>query len=225
MGDLFRRYVVHNFALKVFSLLAAVALWYAVAREPVAEIGFTVPIEFQHVPENLEIASEKIPEAQIRIRGPQRVAREVAASDIHPVIDLAGSKPGERTYDLSSSGISVPRGVEVVQVVPTQFRMDLDRRATRTVPVRPRVVGNFPGGYHLEQVTCDPAVVTIIGPEKRVAAVDAVTTDPVDATGVVGSLTVPAAVLVEDPLVRVVQPLRVRVTVTTARNRTGGGAP
>ena len=61
MGDLFRRYVLHNFWLKVFSLLAATTLWYAVAREPTSEIAFTVPIEFQHVPENMEIASEKVP--------------------------------------------------------------------------------------------------------------------------------------------------------------------
>ena len=133
MSDLFRRYVLHNFWLKVFSLLAASALWYAVAREPTAEIAFTVPIEFQHVPDNMEIASERVPDAQIRIRGPQRLIREVAASQIHPVIDLSRSKPGERTYDLRHSEISVPQGVEVVQVVPTQFLMELDRRATRMV--------------------------------------------------------------------------------------------
>ena len=225
MGDLFRRYVLHNFWLKVFSLLAATTLWYAVAREPTSEIAFTVPIEFQHVPENMEIASEKVPEAQIRIRGPERLIREVGASAIHPVIDLGGAKTGERTYDLNASAISVPRGVEVVQVVPTQFRMDLDRRATRTVEVRPRVTGSFPAGYRLEKVTCDPAVVTVLGPAKRVSALDAVTTDPVDATGVVGSLTVPAAVFVNDPLVRVVQPVRVLVTITTAKSAAGGNTP
>ena len=225
MGDLFRRYVLHNFWLKAFSLLAATTLWYAVAREPTSEIAFTVPIEFQHVPENMEIASERVPEAQIRVRGPERLIREVAASQIHPVIDLSGGKAGERTYDLNASAISVPRGVEVVQVVPTQFRMDLDRRATRTVEVRPRVTGSFPAGYRLDKVTCDPAAVTVLGPAKRVNALDAVTTDPVDATGVVGSLAVPAAVFVNDPLVRVVQPQRVRVVITTAKNGPGGSAP
>lgn len=225
MSDLFRRYVLHNFWLKVFSLLAATTLWYAVAREPTAEIAFRVPIEFQHVPENMEIASEKVPEAQIRIRGPERLIREVAASQIHPVIDLSGARPGERTYDLNTGEISVPHGVEVVQVVPTQFRMELDQRATRTVEVRPRVTGSFPAGYHLEKVTCEPWAVTVMGPAKRINALDTVTTDPVDATGVVGTLTVPAAVFVNDPLVRVVQPLRVRVTITTARNGAGGGGP
>jgi hypothetical protein len=41
----------------------------------------------------------------------------------------------------------------------------------------------------------------------------------------VGSLSVPAAVFVSDPLVRVVQPVRVRVTIVTAKNGAGGSAP
>ncbi len=223
MGAWFRKYVLHNLGLKVLALLSAIALWYAVAREPVAEIGFSVPIEFQHVPEALEITSEAVPEAQIRVRGPQRIIREVAASDVHPVIDLAGARTGERSYELNAARIGVPRGVQVVQVVPAQFLVSLDRRATRQVQVHPRVTGTLPPGYRLETVTSEPSMITITGPEGRVNAVEEAITDPVDASGVMDRMTTPVSAYVNDPLVRVVGPAQVRVTVTTGKtNGTAG---
>ena len=217
MSDWLRKYVLHNFGLKIVALLSAVALWLAVAREPMAEIGFTVPIEFQHVPDYMEINSETIPQAQIRVRGPQRVIRQVAASDVHPVIDLVGARVGERTYDLNAAEISVPRNVEVVQIIPSQFRMSLDRRESKQVGVQPRVIGTMAPGYRLAEVRSDPPDITIIGPESRVRTIDAATTDPVDATGVVGKLSVTMNAYVNDPLVRVVRPVQVRVTVTTEK--------
>ena len=64
MAEGLRSYVLDNLGLKLFSLLFAVALWLIVARDPIAEVAITVPIEFHHVPENLDINSENIPTAQ-----------------------------------------------------------------------------------------------------------------------------------------------------------------
>src|SRR5438309_2139703 len=66
MADFFRRYVLHNLGLKLLSLVLAVGLWVAVARDPIAEVAVSVPIEFHRIPDNLEILSESIPQALIR---------------------------------------------------------------------------------------------------------------------------------------------------------------
>ncbi|HEY4974299.1 MAG TPA: hypothetical protein VII41_11865, partial [Steroidobacteraceae bacterium] len=73
MKDFFRRHVLHNFGIKLLSLALAVGLWLAVTRDPIAEVAVDVPIEFRNIPENLEINTETVPQAQIRVRGPQRI--------------------------------------------------------------------------------------------------------------------------------------------------------
>ena len=75
----FQRIFVHNFGLKVVSLLLAVGLWMAVARDPIAEIEMRVPIEFHNLPDNLEIDSASFTDAQIRVRGPERVIHRLEA--------------------------------------------------------------------------------------------------------------------------------------------------
>lgn len=225
MNRFFRRYIAHNLGLKILSLLIAVILWAAVTRDPMAEVALNVPIEFHHVPENLEISSEVIPQAQIRIRGPARVVRELAQTDVHPVIDLEGVTPGEKTFDLTTKQIHLPREAEVVQVVPTQLRVSFDRRMTREVEVKPRVTGTFASGYRILSATVDPNRIAIVGPERRVNLIEDAVTDPVDATGVLGTATFSTNVFIADPLVRPVKPGLVRVTVTTEKNLTKPGAP
>jgi len=208
-----QRTFVHNMGLKVVSLLLAIGLWFAVARSPIAEVEMKVPIEFHNLPDNLEIDSASFTEAQIRVRGPERVIHQLQATDVHAGIDLAGVHPGERTFDLTGRQVHVPQDVEVVQIIPGQFQLSFDNRATRVIEVRPRVTGNFASGMRVKELIADPSSVTITGPRHRVEAVEDATTDPVDVTGAMARASFMTQAYVPDPLIQVVHPTPIRVTV------------
>ncbi len=213
MISFFKRYVLHNLGLKVLSLLLATGLWLAIARDPVAEVSIRVPIEFLHVGDNIEISSELIPEAQIRVRGPGRFIRQLRATDVHAELDLRDAKPGERTFDLTAQEIRRPQDVEVVQVVPSQVHLAFDTRLTREVEIHPRVTGTFIAGLQIAKVEVDPERITVTGPRHHVERVESATTDPVDASGTRSRQTFTTNVYVADPLVQVVQPTSIHVTV------------
>jgi len=214
MIDIFKRYVLHNFWLKVLSLLLAGGLWWQISPdEQPAEVALGAPVVFQHVPQHLEISSESIPEAQIRVRGPERVIRQLQPNEVHAEIDLGDAKAGERTFDLTSQQVRHPSDITVVQVVPSQLHLSFDTRLTREIEIHPRVTGNFPDGEQITRVDVDPPRITITGPKHHVEQVDAATTDPLDATGTRGSAVFTTNVYVPDPLVQVVKPISIRVTV------------
>ncbi len=213
MKDFFHRHVLHNFGIKLLALALAVGLWLAVAADPTAEVAVDVPIVFRNIPENLEISSENVPRAQIRVRGPQRAVRRLQPADIYTEIDLSGMKAGEHTFDLTAQQIHQPRELEVVQVVPNQFHLIFDTRLTRQVPVRPRAFGNFAAGYQIGRLEAEPPSITISGPRQRVEAVEAAITDPIDASGIMDRATFVRHAYVSDPLVQVMTPNPVRVTV------------
>lgn len=214
MISFLQRYVLHNFGLKVLSLLVAAGLWFLISQdEEPSEVALRAPIVFQHVPPHLEVSSETIPEAQIRVSGPDRVIRQLQANEIRAEIDLTGAKPEEHTYDLTSQQVRHPRDVRIVQVLPSQVHLAFDTRLTRDVEIHPRVTGNFGSGEQIVKVLADPARVTITGPRHHVEQADAATTDPVDASGTMGSAVFTTNVYVADPLVQVIQPTSVRVTV------------
>jgi len=213
MAGLWRRVFVQNFFLKFISLLMAVGLWLAVARSPIAEVEIKVPIEFRNLPDNLEIDSASFTQAQVRLRGPERAIHRLEPADIRAEVDLSNVQPGERTFDLTARHVHVPQELEVVQIIPGQFRLSFDTRDTRTIEVHPRIIGNFAGGLSVAQVTADPSTVSVTGPRRRVEALEAASTDPVDASGTMTSASFVTQVYVADPLVQVMHPRPIRVTV------------
>lgn len=218
MIGFFKRYVWHNFGLKVLSLLLATGMWFVISRdEQPAEVAVRAPIVFQHVPSQLEISSESIPETQIRVRGPERTLRQLKLNEVQAEIDLDGVKSGERTFDLTSRQVRHPRDVDVVQIVPSQLHLSFDTRFTRQVEVHPRVTGVFATGEQIVKIDADPPRITITGPRHHVEMIDAATTDPIDATGTLGSTVFTTNVYVPDPLIQVEQATSIRVTVVVQK--------
>lgn len=216
--SLLQRIFVHNIGLKFVSLLLAVGLWLAVARDPVAEVEIRVPIEFQNFPNNLEIDSTNSSEVQVRVRGPERLIHRLQPADVHAEIDLASVHAGEQTFDLNGGQVRVPQDLEVVQVNPRNLHASFDNRSTSTVKVQARVTGNFANGMQVEQVIADPPNVVISGPRRRVEAVEAAITDPIDASGTMTRATFVTRAYVPDPLIQVVHPTPIRVTVIMGRS-------
>jgi hypothetical protein len=74
-------------------------------------------------------------------------------------------------------------------------------------------------------VQVDPATAVLIGPRFQLEALQAVTTEPVNVDGADGPVEAQAAVRSPNPLMRVVEPLTVRVVVeiAPARADTRGG--
>jgi YbbR domain-containing protein len=218
MPGLVQRTIGHNIGFKLVSLLLAIGLWMVVARDPIAEVEMKVPIEFHNLPDNLEVDSASFTEAQIRVRGPERVIHRLQTADVRAEIDLASVRPGERTFDLTGRQVHVPQDLEVVQIIPGQFHLSFDNRETRTVEIRPRVTGTFASGMRVAQVIADPPTIMITGPQRRVDAVEDAITDPVDVSGALTRASFVTQAYVLDPLIQVVHPTPIRVTVIMERS-------
>jgi YbbR domain-containing protein len=217
MAGWFERSFVHNFWMKLLSLLLAVGLWMAVARDPIASVEVRVPIEFS-LPDNIVMDSSTFTQAQVLVRGPKRLMHRLEPGDVRADVDLSNVQPGERTFELH---VHVPQDMEVVQIIPSQFHLSFDSRETRAVEVHPRITGTFPSGVKVDKVIADPPTVTVTGPRKRVDALEAASTDPVDARGATTSASFLTQVYLADPLIQVVHPRPIRVTVMM--EATGGG--
>lgn len=220
-----RHFIFDHFFLKLTSLVIAVLMWYGVARDPVAEISFRIPVEFSQPPEGLDYISDVVPQAQVRVRGPARVLRDLTPERIRAAIDLRNAIPGEHTYDLSPDQIRVPHDIEVMQVTPSRLRLTFDHHEVRQVAVKPRVVGTLPPGYRIQSVTAAPATLTINGPARHVNAVDFAMTDAVDATGITGLASFETMAYLPDPLVHLNGTGPIRVIVKTQKTSSKAGVP
>src|SRR5208283_134936 len=113
MREFLRKHVLNDLDLKFLALAIAFGLWWMVGRDPVVESVETAPIEFQHAPDGLVMTSDSEFVARVTVKGPERIVRSLKPGEITAVVDLAGVKAGERTFDLGLRQIHVPRGITV----------------------------------------------------------------------------------------------------------------
>ena len=111
-------------------------------------------------------------------------------------------QPGEQTFTISANNLTLPPGVSLVRVVPSQIRVRLERRITKDVPVEVRFAGPPPAGYRIVHQDVQPSTVRILGPESRLEHIGAVQTDPVDLSSKLANAEFRVPVFLPDGLVR-----------------------
>ena len=210
--------LTRNLGWKLASLLIAVALWIAVAREPELATSLSVPVEFKNMPEDLDFNSAVPEHVQVELRGQSgRLSRD-NLSDVAVVLDLADTHAGERTYTIRNTSLNLPSGVSFYRAIPSQLTLRFEHVISRDVAVKP-LYEHVPQGYIVQSADIQPARVRVRGPEQRVRNMQQVTTDPIDLAGVVGPKEIHTHVNVGDPQVRLESQVTITAKVQVALQR------
>jgi len=211
------RLITHNAGWKLASLAIAVIVWGMVANEPELSTFATVGVEYQNLPDDLEISSDPISSVKLELRGPSGELPGVNDGSLRPevILDMSRVQPGERTFAIGDGNVKLVRGVHLVRAIPAVVRFRFERRAERTVAVTPRFRPR--AGYEVTGFSVTPDSVAIAGPASHVATVEAVSTDQVNVPAQAGSFDYPVNTYLDDPYVRFPGPSRVTVSVTVRK--------
>lgn len=214
MKQLFTR----NLGWKLLSLLIAVALWIAVAREPELATSLSVPVEFKKIPEDLDIGVNAPERVHVEVRGSSGRLTHDNLINVAAVLDLSDAYAGERTYTIHDYNLNLPPGVTFYRAVPSQVTLRFDRLIARDVEVRPNYI-KIPDGYQRVAETVEPAKVRVRGPEGRLKNMREILTDPIDLSAVVGQAQLRTEVNVGDAQVRLETPTPITVQVKLEKRK------
>ncbi|MGE3277456.1 MAG: YbbR-like domain-containing protein [Vicinamibacterales bacterium] len=203
-----------NLGLKFLSVCIAALLWLVVAGERVVERALRVPVEFQNLPASLEIVGHPPETVDVRLRGSSGALSRLAPGDASAILDLRTARPGRRLFHLTSSQVTAPYGIDVVQVSPSTVPMQFETSGVRVVPVHPSIEGHPAGGYEVVNVSVVPETVEIVGPESALKGLTEAITEPVSLDGRSETVTDVVTVGVADPGVRLREAQTATVTVT-----------
>ncbi len=219
-----RQLFIGNLGWKLLSLLIAVALWIAVAREPEVATSLSVPVDFKNMRDDLDIEGNLPDRVRLEVRGPSGSLTRDSLSTVAVVLDLADAHAGERTYSIRGRNLNLPTGVVFYRAVPSQLTLHFDQLVFKDEPVQPSYV-NIPPFYRIASQELIPAKVRIRGAQDRVQAINQIRTDPMDLSGVTAEKVFHTHLNIGDAQVRLVEtPADVTVRVKLEKN-SDGGAP
>jgi hypothetical protein len=215
------RAITRNWRWKLLSLALAIGLWMALVRDPELATMVPVPVLFRGMPAEFELSGELVERVQLEVRGPstQLTAEDLATAAV--VLNLGNvDHPGDRTYTIEASNVSLPPGVTFTRAMPGQIRLHFESRISRRVPVRIRISDPPPDGYRVVSQSVAPEALAIVGPESSVELVTFVDTDSISLANVYGAADFKVNTFVADSQVRFDDPPNVVVTVEVEKNET-----
>jgi YbbR domain-containing protein len=206
--------------LFVGALVVAIFLWYSLAlprREKISEKQVSVPLTLVNIPADQVITGDYPRTVTARLRGPlSRIRAAESENALEAVLDLAGATPGLRTYPVTQSQLLVPQELEDIELVsfdPSEITLQIERRETLSLPVVATIEGEPAEGYEVTQINVSPQRVTVQGPGSLLVELEEITTTPVSIEGQTTTLETMAQPRLTHPLLRVLQPGPLVVTV------------
>jgi hypothetical protein len=157
-------------------------------RESVVQI----PIAAVGLADTLTSVGELPPRVAVKVRGKWKDLIRLSLTRPFLSIDLAAAKPGMFRTSITADDISrraippeLARLVSVTEVLdPRSVDLAIEPKATRSLPVRARIVGTPASGYVLDEAPeVQPESVTVMGPARLVQGIDTLYTVAVDITG------------------------------------------
>ena len=168
--------LLENWVLKIMAFFLAWILWLFIFLQ--GETGTVsrvdAPVEIQGLSDQMEISSELPRTVQVTMRGTRQ--------DLKCIINLQNYKEGKNLIDLTKDNIKPTRAlaVEVLQVIPSQVTLMLEKTVSKEVAISVPVEGDPAEGFDVYEKILDPAKTTITGPRSLIEPRDEVSTEVID---------------------------------------------
>ncbi len=205
--------MIQRIHLPLFLLAVTIAIGIKVAVNEALELTVTT-INAQvryNPPENVMIL-EEVRQVEVQLRGERSEIAALTPFNVQVEVSLKDGELGQ--VDITEERLIVrgPGDFEVVSKSPNFFTLTVEKVERRILPVRVVLSGEPGAGAITGTPVVRPATAQVEGPRSRVGAVTELTA-PVSLDGHAISFDSTVSIVSSDPLVKVVEPRQVEVSI------------
>ncbi len=177
-----KRETAQRHSLKIIAIFFAVSLWFYVLNSEPVQIEKKLSINYI-TPKGYMVASLAEKEVTLKIKGSKAFIQNIFTNkeklnvDLNPYFVSSGKSFKVKFY---VSDVTVPFGVEVLDISPKETAIELDRVVLMELPVKVQYIGDAPKDRKIKEVVVEPQNVMISGPVVILKSVSRIETAPVN---------------------------------------------
>lgn len=172
--------------LKIIAIFFAVSLWFYVLNSEPVEVEKKVQIDFV-LPKGYAISSQTERQLTLKLKGSKAFIGNVFSNKEKLVIDLNPyfKKFGKNfKIQYHPSQITVPFGVDILEMHPKDTNVEIDRLVQMELPVKVQYIGNMPYDKKFKEVSIEPQNIMVSGPIDVIRRMSKVETTPVNLSNI-----------------------------------------
>jgi len=162
----FFRHLVDNLGSMILALLLAFAVWIAATLQAdpfVGEVFANIPVALLNQPEDTVLLEPISEQANVEVRAPDSVLRDLTPADFEATMDLGGVESGTPVA-VTVQVTCTNEAVRIQAVDPSQQTIHLEPVDTITLSVALDIEGEVAIGHLANRPRITPAEVTVHGP-------------------------------------------------------------
>lgn len=177
-----KRETAQRHSLKIIAIFFAVSLWFYVLNSEPVQIEKKLTINYI-LPKGYTIASLSEKEVTLKVKGSKAFIQNVFSNkeklnvDLNPYFVSSGKSFKVKFY---ASDVSVPFGVEIIDLSPKETTIELDRMVMVEIPIKVQYIGDAPRDRKIKEVLIDPQSIMISGPIEILKSISRLETAPVN---------------------------------------------
>jgi len=167
----------------IVCFVLALCLWLLVNLSRDFNLNVNLPIILGNIPNNEALASDLPDFATVSVKG--EGWKLINVYNNPPKIYVDVSQDEVNLYDQVREQMNAVPDVSVLKVQPLILNVDLEKKGTKKVAVKPDVDVSFDEQYNfIEDPYVEPDTVTISGAESRIANIQSVSTQHIELSGI-----------------------------------------
>ena len=166
-------------AAALFSVVLTTGVWFILSRGVDTLVTLPVPLEYTKRDLAMEIVKTSVNTVNLELEGSGALIKSIRPDQVQIRLDLSKSKAGPNTFTISRKNISLPPGIVLKGVTPSEVDVDLDVLIKKELPVQIDWVGRLPDHFILEEATVEPQTVEIIGGKRMLEKMTTLYTEKV----------------------------------------------
>ena len=183
-----KKWLLHNWGLKIISLVLAIGTWYYAVGEENIEVMRVIPLRIQMSSKQMTVSEISTKVVQVTLSAPRALIVNLASQDIQAVHKIGPEikTAGEYSFRLEPSEISLPGfQIRVVKIAPEIMTVKVDELIIQKLEIEPDFVGEPAVGYKLlaDELRMDPNAILTQGPKGVLEKMKSAKTEPIDLVG------------------------------------------
>lgn len=155
------RYEMITAACLSFLLISSV--WFGFTRSLDTLVSFEVPIQYTGRVPGVDIVDSSDDVVRVHVIGAGALIRSVRADQVAVNIDLGTVPLGVNTLRILPNDVTLPPGVALNRVTPSEIEVTLDKYDVKTLPVQADWTGKLSENLLLTEAVLDPAQIQVTG--------------------------------------------------------------